>query len=44
MYVADMYIKVTQYDSMQRAFVGDSPQLQVIRLFCFKKIIIRYID
>jgi len=25
MYVADMYIKVTQYDKMQRAFVGDSP-------------------
>ena len=24
MYVADMYIKVTQYDKMQRAFVGDS--------------------
>ena len=28
MYVADMYIKVTQYDKMQRAFVGDSPQLR----------------
>ena len=44
MYVADMYIQVTQYDKMQRAFVGDSPQLRVIRLFCFEVLIIRYID
>ena len=25
-----MYIHVTQYDNMQRAFVGDSPQLRVM--------------
>ena len=36
MYVANMYIKVTQYDQMQRAFVGDSPQLRVISSFCFQ--------
>ena len=44
MYVADMYIKVTQYDKMQRAFVGDSLQLRVISLFCFEVFIIRYIN
>jgi len=36
MYVAEMYIKVTQNDKMQRAFVGDSPQLRVISSFCFE--------
>ena len=35
MYVADMYINVTQYDNMQRAFVGDSPQLRVMSSFCY---------
>jgi len=44
MYVADVYIKVTQYDKMQRAFVGDSPQLRAISLFCFEFFIIRYIN
>jgi len=45
MSVADMYIKVTsQYDKMQRALVGASPQLQVISLFCFEVFIIRYIN
>jgi len=44
MYVADMDIKVTQYDKMQRAFVGASPQLRVIRSFCFEVFIIRYIN
>jgi len=44
MYVAGMYIKVTQYDKMQRAFVGDSPQLRVISSFCFEVFIIRYIN
>ena len=32
MYVADMYTEVTQHDKMQRAFVGDSPQLRVIKV------------
>jgi len=41
MYVADMYIKVTQYDKMQRAFVGASPQLRIRSLFCFEVFIIR---
>jgi len=40
MYVADMYINVTQYDNMQRAFVGDSPQLRVMSSFCFEGFII----
>ena len=44
MYVANMYIKVTQYDQMQRAFVGDSPQLRVISSFCFEIFIILYIN
>ena len=44
MYVADMYIKVTQYDKMQRAFVRDSPRLQVISSFGFEVFIIRYIN
>jgi len=39
MYVADMFIKVTQYDTMQRAFVGDSPQLRIISSFCFEVLI-----
>ena len=39
-----MYIKVTQYDKMQRAFVGDSPQLWVMSLVCFKVFIILYIN
>jgi len=42
MYVADMYIKVTQYDKMQRAFVGDRPQLRVMSSFCFAVFIIQY--
>ena len=41
MYVADMYITVTQYDTMQRAFGGDSPQLRVISSFCFEVFIFR---
>jgi len=44
MYAADMYIKVTQYDTMQRAFAGDSPQLRVISSFCFEVFIFRYIN
>ena len=44
MSVADMYIKVTQYDNMQRAFVADSPQLRVMSSFCFEVFIIRYIN
>ena len=32
MYVADMYTEVTHHDKMQRAFVGDSPQLRVIKV------------
>ena len=44
MSVADMYIKVTQYDKMQRAFVGASPQLRVISSLCFEVCIIRYIN
>jgi len=40
MYVADMYIKVTQYDTMQRAFVCDSPQLRVIGSFLLFGILI----
>jgi len=44
MSVADMYIKVTQYVKMQRAFVGDSPQLRVKSSFCFEICIIRYIN
>ena len=39
MSVSDMYIKV-----MQHAFVGASPQLQVISLFCFEVFIILYIN
>jgi len=35
---------MTQYDEMQRAFVGDSQQLRVINLFCFEVFIIRYIN
>ena len=42
MYVADVYIKVTQYDKMQRAFVGAGTQLRVISSFCFEVFIIRY--
>ena len=30
MYVADMYIKVTQYDKIQRAVVGDSLYYSVL--------------
>mgnify|MGYP007133285452 CR=1 FL=1 len=44
MYVADMYIEVTQYDKMQHAFVGASPQLRVISAFCFEVFIILYIN
>ena len=44
MYAADMYIKVTQYDTTQRAFIGDSPQLRVISSFCFEVFIIPYIN
>jgi len=44
MYVADMYIKVTQYDKMQCAFIGDSMQLRVISSFCFEVLIIQYIN
>ena len=44
MSVADMYIKVTQYDNMQRAFVGDIPQLRVMSSFSFEVFIIRYIN
>ena len=44
MSVADMYRKVTQYDKMQRAFVGASPQMRVISSFCFEVFIIRYIN
>ena len=44
MYVADMYIQVTQYDKMQRPFVGDSPQLRAMSSFCFEMFIIRYIN
>ena len=44
MYVAEMYINVTQYDKMQRAFVGESPQLRAISSFCFEVFIIRYIN
>jgi len=39
-----MYIKVTQYDKMHRAFVGDNPQMRVIGSFGFEVIIIRYIN
>jgi len=44
MYVADMYIKVTQYYKMQRAFVGDSSQLRVISLFCISFLLFGYIN
>ena len=44
MSVADMFIKVSQYGNMQRAFVGDSPQLWVMCSFCFEVFIIRYIN
>ena len=44
MYVADMYTEVTQHDKMQRAFVGDSPQLRAISSFYFEVFIIRYIN
>ena len=44
MSIADMYIQVTQYDKMQRAFVGDSPQLRVMSSFCFEVFISRYIN
>ena len=37
MYLADMYINVTQYlQNMQRAFVGASTQLRVIGSFVTK--------
>ena len=36
--------KVTEYDKMQRAFVGDSPQLRAISSFGFEVFIIRYIN
>ena len=39
-----MYIQVKQYDYMQRAFVGDSPQLRVMSSFCFEVFIFRYIN
>ena len=42
MYVVDMYIKGD--DKIQRAFVGDSPQLRVISSFCLEVYIIRYIN
>jgi len=34
---------MTQYDKMQRAFVGASPQLRFISSFCFEVLIIRYL-
>ena len=44
MSVADMYTEVTQYDKLQRALVGDSPQLRVVSSFCIEHFIIRYIN
>ena len=44
MYGANIYIKVTRYDKMQRVFVGASPQLRVISSFCFDLFIILYIN
>jgi len=34
---------MTQFDKMQRAFVGASPQLRFISSFCFEILIIRYL-
>jgi len=42
--VADMYIIVTQYDKMQRAFIGASPKLRFIGSFCFEILITFFLN